>query len=120
IDDLVKRHSAAFSSYLARWRYRRDFKLLEIRETVGRPLESGGQVPMEKAAEDVADALKRKPESVEVLLAAADLERLRGRIAAEATDLTNEQRRAGLKKHRDRAADYLKRGLELVARTSGG
>src|SRR5262249_5895459 len=86
IDELVLRNPASHSSYLARWRYRRDFDLLAVREA-GEP----GQIKLEAAAEDVASAMKRKPQAVEVLLAAADLERLRGRGAAE-TDGTPEER----------------------------
>jgi tetratricopeptide (TPR) repeat protein len=116
IDDLVKNNEADFGPYLARWRYRRDFDLLAIRETAGSPQSQDDvKIPLEQAAEDVASAIKRKPASVDVLLAAADLERLRGRDAAEDTSKTTEQRRDGLRSHRDKAFAFLKRGLDMVA-----
>jgi tetratricopeptide (TPR) repeat protein len=115
IDDLVKRNGDAFDSYLARWRYRREFDLLAVRETAGSPRSQNDvKVPLDTAAEDVRAALKRKPESIEVLLAAADMERLYGRAAAEDRARSEAQRRASLKEHRNRALGYLKRGLDLA------
>jgi tetratricopeptide (TPR) repeat protein len=109
---LVEHNETAAEAYLARWRYRREFDLMAIREAGPR----GQQIALEKAAEDVAQALRRKPESVEVLLAAADLERLRGRSSAEDPLSDPAARRAALKKHRDKAFAYLDKGLELVKR----
>jgi len=111
IDQLVAKHDTSFEAHLARWRYRRDFDLLAIRETAFK-----GQVELEQAAEDVVQALKRKPNSVDVLLAAADLERLRARSAAEDVERTPEQRLAALKQHRGKALEYLSRGLDLISR----
>jgi Tfp pilus assembly protein PilF len=111
IDLLVKNNTASHESYLARWRYRRDFGLLAIREAGEartRPIE------LAVAAEDVAQALKRKPEAIEVLLAAADLERLRGRTATDDPALSPEQRRTRLSEHRQRALEYLNRGEKLA------
>jgi Tfp pilus assembly protein PilF len=116
INELVARNETAAEAYLARWRYRRDFDLLAIRETGPR---GANQPKLEDAAEDVAQALKRKRDSVDVLLAAADLERLRARTAAEHPKLDTKQRRAGLKEHRDKAFEYLRRGLELVSQNRG-
>jgi tetratricopeptide (TPR) repeat protein len=113
--ELVERNETVAEAYLARWRYRREFDLMAIRESGPR----GQQIALEQAAEDVAQALRRKPESVEVLLAAADLERLRGRAAAEDPLSDAAARRAGLKKHRDKACAYLDKGLELVKRHAG-
>lgn len=110
IDDMVKSNPESSDSYLARWRYRRDFDLLAVRETSNR-----GQVELDAAAEDVVQALKRRPEAIDGLLAAADLERLRGRAAAEDANRSPQQRREALKEHRTRALDHLRRGLDLVA-----
>ncbi|MBY0232176.1 MAG: tetratricopeptide repeat protein, partial [Gemmataceae bacterium] len=111
---LVDKNPSAHDSYLSRWRYRRDFDLLAVRETAGK-----GRVPLEDAAEDVTQALKRKPESADVLLAAADLERLRSRVAAEDPARTPAQREAGRKAHRDRASAHLEAGLKLAKEKKG-
>ncbi len=113
--DLVDRNDTAAEAYLARWRYRREFDLMAIRESGWR----GQQLALEQAAEDVAQALRRKPESVEVLLAAADLERLRSRAAGEDPLSDTAARSTGLKKHRNKACEYLDKGLELVKRQVG-
>jgi tetratricopeptide (TPR) repeat protein len=114
MDDLVARNKPSYLSSLARWRYRRDFDLLAIRETAHK-----GQVPLEIAAEDVALSLQRKADSVDVLLAAADLERLRSRSALEREGVPLPEREKRMQEHRDRAAQHLKRGLELVAQQQG-
>ncbi len=117
IDQMVASNAESHEPYLARWRYRREFNLLKINETANQ-----GKISLDDATEDVAQALKRSPESVEVLLAFADLERLRGRVAFEAIDRTPEQRRAGLLQHRAKALEYLTRGEELASKdtTPGG
>ena len=115
IAELVAKNPASPESYLARWRYRRDFDLLAIRESGDR-----GQVPLEEAAEDVTQAIKRKPDAVGVLLAAADLERLRSREAADDPARTPAQREAGLKSHRDKAFAFLDQGLKLVKQKKAG
>jgi len=115
IDALVARNETQVEAYLARWRYRRDFDLLQLRETAQR-----GSIALEEAAEDIAQALKRNPESVDALLCAADLERLRGRAAAEDPLRSIAQRQAGLKKHRELAFDYLRRGLDVLAKKNDG
>src|SRR5206468_5548419 len=83
LDSLVAKNPHSYKAFLARWRYRREFDLLRIRRYRRefdllriRPTGTTGQVALADAAEDVAAALKREPESVEALLAAADLERL--------------------------------------------
>ncbi|MGL4552093.1 MAG: tetratricopeptide repeat protein, partial [Gemmataceae bacterium] len=115
IDRLVSANDATADSYLTRWRYRRDFDQLDVRETANK-----GQVRLEAAAEDIAQALKRKPDAVDVLLCAADLERLRSRAASEDGARSEAQRKAGMKAHRDKAFDYLRRGLEVVAKDKAG
>src|SRR5262249_17275014 len=109
------RNSPSHQAFLSRWQYRRDFDLLRIRETADR-----GRIDLEVAAEDVAQAVKRKPRSVEVLLAAAELERLRGRKEMEDSSRTVQERRQGLQQHRDRAMGFLERGLDLVKKEATG
>ncbi|NBO90867.1 MAG: hypothetical protein EBV06_00895 [Planctomycetia bacterium] len=112
---LVSSNETVADAYLARWRYRRDFDLLEIRETANK-----GRVKLDDAAEDIAQALRRKPDAVDVLLCAADLERLRGRATSEDPTRSPDQRKAGIKKHRDQAFAYLRHGLELAAKDKTG
>src|SRR5262249_29400257 len=102
-------------AYLARWRYRRDFDLLPSH---GRP--QPGQVALEEAANDVAEVLKRKPEAVDSLLVAADLERLRARAAVEDAGRPVEEREQALKDHREKASLYLARGLEQAKKGPAG
>jgi tetratricopeptide (TPR) repeat protein len=109
LDTLVAKNPTAHLAYLARWRYRRDFDLLELK--AGEP--AAGRVTLTAAAQDVADALKRAPEAVEVLLAAADLERLLGQAAYEDPRLTPAAREKALAEHRDLAYEHLQRGLKL-------
>lgn len=115
IDGLVRANPASHESYLSRWRYRRDFDLLSVKDAG--PAEAD-KVSLVVAGEDVTQAQKRKPEEVEVLLAAADLERLRGRAAAENLDRPALDRRAELQRHRQRALEYLKRGQELASKNA--
>jgi tetratricopeptide (TPR) repeat protein len=115
IDQMVEAQEGSVNAYLARWRYRRDFDLFAFREPG-----SESQVALETAAEDVAAAYKRKPDGVEVLLASADLERLRCRAILEDTNYTPEERRQKLNEHRARAQEHLQRGLDLVARQGSG
>src|SRR3712207_9245049 len=63
-----------------------------------------GQVTLKAAAEDVAQALKRAPEAAEVLLTAAELERLQGQQAAGDTRLPLAKRKERL---RDRKSTRL-------------
>jgi Tfp pilus assembly protein PilF len=114
IDDLVARNKPSHKAYLARWRYRRDFDLLVLHGAG-----PTGSVPLADAAEDVAAALRHQPNEVEVRLAAADLERLRGREAAEKLDLSVEEREKLMEAHRKQAFAHLERGLELVAKQNG-
>ena len=109
VEALVQKNPDAHESYLTRWGYRREFNLLSLRDG------DGGHIELEKAGEDVTKALRMKPESIEVLLAAADLERLRGRAAAEDSSRPALDRRALTREHRDRAARHLERGQEIVA-----
>ncbi len=109
LDTLVNRDQTTHRAFLARWRYRRDFDLLDLRP--GEP--AAGKVALTLAQQDVADALKRAPEEVDVLLAAADLERLLGQAAFEDPKLEPAQRDKELQEHRDLAYDHLLRGLKL-------
>src|SRR5262249_7302342 len=68
VNDMVTRTKGAHHASLARWRYRRDFDLLALKQ-----VPTPGQVPLEEAARDVSQALAQQPNSVEALLAAADL-----------------------------------------------
>ena len=113
LGDMVERNVDNCDAYLARWRYRREFDLMAIREAGTR----GTDIPLEKAASDVADALKRRPDSLEVILAAADLERLRGRSAAEAFERPIDERRKHMAAHRTKAIEHLQRGLDLVRKS---
>ncbi len=56
----------------SRWRYRREFELINLQK---KP--DPAKIELKAAAEDVARALQRTPEAVDVLLAAADVERLK-------------------------------------------
>jgi tetratricopeptide (TPR) repeat protein len=111
IDRLVAVNATSPDAYLARWRYRRTFDLLAIRETGNH-----GQILLEDAVKDVVEAVRRKVESVEALLEAADMERLLGRAEREKVDGTVAQRRAGWERHSREALGYLRRGLELARR----
>ena len=109
LDKLVENNALSPKAYLARWRYRRQFGLLNLRGEPG-----AGQVALKDAANDVAQALQRAPESVDVLLAAADLERLEGQAAFTAAKPEDRDKR--LSEHRDKALAYLNQGLKLHAR----
>ena len=99
VGDLVANNASSAKAHLGRWRYRREFDLLDVR---GRNLP--GKLPVDQAAaEDVDAALGLAPEDVDVLIAKADAETLLEK---------------GDRVHRDRAYDYLQQGLKLQA-TSG-
>jgi len=109
LDKLVESNALSSEAYLLRWRYRRQFGLLNLRaEAVA------GQVALKDAANDVAQALQRAPESVDVLLAAADLERLEGQAVFALVKPEDREKR--LSEHRDKALAYLNQGLKLHAR----
>ena len=82
-DDLMRRlvenNPESHEAYLARWNYRREFKYFNDGEVVD-------AARLTDAAEDVAKAHKRSPESVEVLLAASDLAQLRADVVADEAD----------------------------------
>jgi cellulose synthase operon protein C len=109
INDMVQRNKESHLAYLARWNYRRAFDQVAVenlREESGTsgPNESpshtdrarlavrGGS--LEDAGEDIRQALTRAQDNVEVLIAAADMERLL--------------------RHRREARAYLERGLALL------
>jgi tetratricopeptide (TPR) repeat protein len=100
IADLVANNSTSARAHLARWRYRREFDLLDLRG--GEP----DKVPLDRAAaEDVDAALGQAPEDVDALVAKADSEALL---------------ETGDRVHRDRAYGYLQQGLKLVSTKGGG
>jgi Tfp pilus assembly protein PilF len=109
LDDLVAANDSSYNPYLSRWRYRRDFDLFEVSFAQPTP----GKIALAEASEDVAKALQRGPESVEVLLAAADLERLLGNAAAVDPKKTPQEQEQLLQKHRDEAYKLLRHGLSL-------
>ncbi len=108
LDELVKNNEPSCKAYLARWRYRREFDLLALRNTA-----EAGKFTLAEAAEDVAEALKRAPEQVDVLLAAADVARLKGQAVLEDPKLGKAERERLLREHRDEATRHLERGLAL-------
>ena len=69
INDLVANNPASAKAHLARWRYRREFDLLDLRG------DDPKRIPVDKAAaEDVDAALSQAPEDVDALVAKADAE----------------------------------------------
>jgi tetratricopeptide (TPR) repeat protein len=112
IHRLVTRNETKPEAYLARWKYRRDFDLIELRPDA---TPANGQVALSEAREDVRKALERAPDALapEVYLAAADLERLLGENAYEDTRLSAEQREKALLEHRDTANEHLQHGLKV-------
>jgi Tfp pilus assembly protein PilF len=118
IDLLVKNNSETYKAYLARWNYRRDYRYFNDGDSIS-------EDHLNNAAEDVAKALARAPESVEVLLAASDLAQLRADVAAEELDDKNdpkasrEKRLTKIKGYREEARGYLKRGLKAREKLAG-
>ena len=102
IDELVSRNPKLVQARLARWRFRRSFELIALQ-----PGGSGTKIELSKAAQDVAEALQRSPDAVDVLLAAADVERLKYDFD-----------RAGNSESRQEARRYLTRGLEIQTKVS--
>jgi Tfp pilus assembly protein PilF len=111
IDAMVNNNRLSHEAYLARWRYRREYSLIELKRG-----QEPARVKLAEAAGDVAEALQRAPESVEVLLAAADLERLEAQAALTA-DGTDEGREKNRNEHREKALAYLNQGLKLHAKS---
>lgn len=120
INGLVEADRESHRVYLARWRYWRDFDMLDPSalsgKTVPLPEKAGSKATLALAGEDVAQMLKRAPEDVEVLLAAADYERRWGQAEA-AAEPKPEEREKRYVEHRDRAYGYLVRGLALYEET---
>ncbi len=115
---LVDQNPESYQAYLARWRYRRDTGFLNEGGHLNGPR-------LEEAAEDVAKALKRAPEAVDVLLAASDLAQLRADVAGESPDDPKDagarDRRLGrVRAFRDEARGYLQRGLKVQAKAGTG
>lgn len=111
IDRLVTRNEAGHQAHLARWRYRRDFDLLELRPVPP----AAGRVALSEARDDVTRALRRAPEDAETLLAAADLERLLAQADFDDEKLSGAQRERSGRQHRDQAYKLLEQGLKLQA-----
>ncbi len=80
LDALVRRNPLSHEAYLARWQYRREFGLINLSEA--KNSSETRKIAIKDAANDVVQALQRAPDAVEVLLAAADLERLEGQGTA--------------------------------------
>jgi len=99
LDELVARNETSYLAFLARWNYRRHFDLIATESAPGEKRKVVLRGTSRDAGEDVTHALQREPEAVEVLLAAADLERLL--------------------RNRDSARKYLERGLDLLAKQNG-
>jgi tetratricopeptide (TPR) repeat protein len=92
MNQLVEKNRTSAEALLARWRYRREYDLVEIQGQPRKP----DMVAFEEAIHDVRDALKAAPENIDVLLAAADVERLQN--------------------DRKTARDHLKRALDILAK----
>jgi tetratricopeptide (TPR) repeat protein len=125
LDALVTANPHSYKAYLARWHYRREFDLLRdpgvppeaaalVRSLV--PAEAAdklldrraaNEALLNRAAEDVEAALKRAPEEQEVLLAAADVQRLKGALARDPRTAAE---------HRKEARAYLQLGLQLQSK----
>jgi Tfp pilus assembly protein PilF len=109
---LVENNAEAFQSYLARWNYRREWALLNEGDSLN-------ATRLNEAGEDVAKALKRAPESVDVLMAASDLAQLRADLIADEADdvkdpkASKERRRQRMRGYRDEARGYLRQGLKV-------
>jgi tetratricopeptide (TPR) repeat protein len=111
IDQLVKNNPDSAEAYRTRWRYRRDFGLITFQNT-RQDGKSDDKVTLKEAASDVQAALQRAPESVDTLLAAADLERLEAQAALLASGSEREKEKER-QAHRDKALTYIGQGLKL-------
>lgn len=115
LDKMVAANRESYRAYLARWRYRRDFAWFKTQGALDAD-------KLKEAAEDVAAALKRSPETVEVLLAAADVARLRADLIEaepdETTDVaaSKKRRQERLKEQRAEARGHLQQGLKLATK----
>jgi tetratricopeptide (TPR) repeat protein len=122
-DDLMRRlvenNAESHAAYLARWSYRRATGFFNTGDGL-----SGARLT--EAGEDVARALKRAPESVEVLTAASDLAQLKADAAADETDdpkdlqASQRERRARVKAYRQEARGYLQRGVKIQDKAETG
>lgn len=119
MDRLVEKNPESYRAYLARWNYRRDCRYFYEGDAL-----SGDH--LEAAAEDVAKALKRSPESVEVLLAASDLAQLRADVVADEPDdrkdakASRERREKRMRAYREEARNYLRQGLKIREKAGAG
>ncbi len=111
MNELVKNNPRSAEAYRTRWHYRRDFGLITFQSVQegGKPNE---QVPLKEAATDVEMALQQAPESVDTLLAAADLERMKAQASALVAGSAEEKEKER-QKHRDKALTYIEQGLKL-------
>jgi len=122
IDELVNNNPHSAEAHLTRWRYRRDFGLITFQPS---PLSLSGtegdkgennkaneQVTLKEAARDVEAALQQMPDSVETLLAAADLEHLQAQAALLVPGPAQDKEKEW-QKHRDKALAYIRQGLKL-------
>jgi tetratricopeptide (TPR) repeat protein len=97
MDQLVERNGLSYKAYVARWHYHRNFDLVKVQGVLN-------AAKIEEFGEDVKKALERAPEEVEVLIAAADKERLLGAAKADPVSFAA---------HRDEARKLLQTGLDL-------
>jgi tetratricopeptide (TPR) repeat protein len=106
IATLVQANPQSYKAHLFRWQYRREFDLIDDQSDT-----ATGTVKLEEAASDIRQALELAPQVAEVLLAAADLERLHGQLVRQDTSLQREQREQQFLQHCQKAREYLDRGL---------
>ena len=111
IDEMVKNNPRSAEAHLMRWRYRRDFGLITF-QSVPEGGSSSEHVPLKEAANDVEIALQQAPETLDALLAGADLERLETQAALLAPGSTRDKEKER-QKHRQKALTYIRQGLKL-------
>ncbi len=99
LDKLVERNNLSYKAYVSRWRYRCDFNQLTVNGILNAKR-------VEECGDDVTKALERAPEEVDVLIAAADKERLLGAATGDTKSFAE---------HRTQARKYLQTGLDLQA-----
>jgi tetratricopeptide (TPR) repeat protein len=107
VDRLVANNPHSHAARLTRWNYRRIFGLIQVQED-----KSSEYPSLTEAAKDVEEALRLAPDSLEALLAGADLERFRARVAVSSPEVT-EVMEKNRQEHRDKALAILEQGLAL-------
>lgn len=110
IERLVENNPHSHEALLTRWNYRREFGLIQPQGE-----KANEYVSLAEAARDVAEALRLAPESLEALIAAADLERFQARMALM-SNAAAEEKEKSRQQYRDKALAYLEQGLTLHAK----